>query len=68
MERTKTPTIKDAKAHVKSLGLRLIWSSDWNEFRVIVPGNNAATYYTDDIRDAIGTAEAMAAHLQAATA
>lgn len=42
---------------MKNQRVNVSYSAEWGEYRVPAPsGNPAATYYTDDKEDAIGTA------------
>lgn len=51
-------TLKQATDTVRSLGLSL--SKRDGEYRVRIPGNPDADYFTDDMEDAVSTAAAMA--------
>lgn len=57
-------TLKKAKATVRDLGFGLSHNANLREFKVIVPGNPDATYFTDDLQDAVDTARAMALSLK----
>jgi hypothetical protein len=53
-------TIKQAREYCKTLGIRLTWSTEYQEYRVNFFGASEATsYYTDDREDAIRNAEVM---------
>lgn len=52
-----------AKARLAPLGVTINWKASTDEYRVnFIGGKEATAYYTNDLRDAVGTGEAMAAH------
>jgi hypothetical protein len=54
-------TIKEAKARIRPLGLVLRNDIEAGEYRVNYRGGREATaYYTNDLDDAVNTAQAMA--------
>jgi hypothetical protein len=57
-------TIKQTLAHLRGMGLKASWRSEWREFRVTLPHEDpareeAVAYYTSDWDDALGTGAAM---------
>lgn len=57
----KALTLRQAQAEVRAMGLRLISNPEYNEFVVRIPGKPEADYFTDDLKDAVDTARAIAA-------
>lgn len=53
-------SIKQASHIVRELGLHLV--KEDGEYQVRVPGQPAATYHTDDLDDAVGTARLISRH------
>ena len=54
-------TVKQAKAELKSLGIKIALIPHESEWRVnFVNGNEDSAYYTDDVWDAILTGYSMA--------
>jgi len=54
-------TLVEAKAKVKSYGMVLRYSVDWQEYRVnFIGGKEETAYYTNDRFDAVMTAMSMA--------
>lgn len=55
-------TKNEAKKRIKDAGMRGTYNTDAEEWRVAYPNNDEDTaYYTDDMEDAVATAEYMAA-------
>jgi hypothetical protein len=57
-------TIKQTLAHLRGMGLKATWSSDWREYRVTLPHpdparEEAVAYYCSDPDDALHTGAAM---------
>jgi hypothetical protein len=56
------PTLAEARAILRPLGITLSRRAEANEYRVnLAGGTEAQAYYASDINDAIGTGRAMAA-------
>jgi len=59
-EAARGPTLKDAKATLRALGMS-INKNQWGEYRVnFLGGDEAGAYYTDDLEDAVNTGKHMA--------
>lgn len=54
---------QEARQMVASLGLRLVYDVEYMEWQVKVPGKPEATYFTNDLQDALGTAKTMSEKL-----
>jgi hypothetical protein len=57
-------TIKQTLAHLRGMGLKASWSSEWREYRITHPGpswevEEDMAYYTSDSEDALHTGAAM---------
>lgn len=57
-------TLRNAQAEVRAMGLQLISNPEFNEYIVRIPGRPQADYFTDDLKDAVDTARAMARRAQ----
>lgn len=56
----RKPTIAEAKAFGRSIGVTIRYSPDWREFTVIADRSNRdADYFTADVIDAMQTAYVM---------
>lgn len=57
-------SIKQTLAHLRAMGCKASWSSEWREYRVTLPGldpqrEEAIAYYTSDSEEALHTGAAM---------
>lgn len=51
-------TYKQARKHLATFGISLVFNEEYNEYRMNKGNREATAYYTDDLQDAIGTAYA----------
>ena len=52
-------TLSEARKIIAPIGFKLTFNSDYNEYRLVPPnGGEKQAYYTDDLQDAVGTAQA----------
>ena len=52
---------RETIAAIRAIGLRAVWSSEWNEWRVTDPAQPGVCYHTDDNDDALATARCILA-------